>query len=195
MQVKEIPLSEIVPYEKNPRRNDKAVDVVVKSIKQFGFKVPVVIDANNVIVAGHVRYKAARILEFDKIPCIIASDLTPEQVRAFRLIENKTSELAQWDYAKLSEELNILASELVGEFNFDLLNQKELPEFNSALPTAREKSNFDSITFAFSAEQKEFVDKALSEVTISETFGNPNQKGNALYEIVRQWTESNLKGA
>ena len=190
MQVREIPLSEIIPYEKNPRRNDKAVDAVVKSIKQFGFKVPVVVDADNVIVAGHVRYKAARILKFDKIPCIVASELSPEQVKAFRLIENKTSELARWDYAKLSEELNILASELVRDFNFELPNQNELPKFNSTLPTAREKSNFDSITFAFSAEQKEFVDKALCEVKISETFGNPNQKGNALYEIVKQWTEN-----
>ena len=193
MQVKEIPLSEIVPYEKNPRRNDKAVNVVVKSIKQFGFKVPVVIDADNVIVAGHVRYKAARMLKFDKIPCIVASELSPEQVKAFRLIENKTSELARWDYAKLSEELNILASELVGDFNFDLPNQNELPKFNSELSTAREKSNFDSITFSFSAEQKEFVDKALNEVTISETFDNPNQKGNALYEIVKQWTENHQR--
>lgn len=138
MQVREIPLSEIIPYEKNPRRNDKAVDAVVKSIKQFGFKVPVVVDADNGIVAGHVRYKAARILKFDKIPCIVASELSPEQVKAFRLIENKTSELAQWDYAKLSEELNILASELVRDFNFELPNQNELPKFNSALPTARE---------------------------------------------------------
>ena len=190
MQVKEIALSELVPYEKNPRRNDKAVNAVAKSIKQFGFKVPVVIDADNKIVAGHVRYKAARILKFDKIPCIIASDLTPEQAKAFRLIKNKTSELARWDYAKLSEELNILASELVGDFNFDLPNQKELPEFNSALPTVREKSEFDSITFAFSAEQKEFVDKALSEVPFKKIFNNTNKNGNALYEIVKQWMQS-----
>ena len=188
MQVKEISLSELVPYERNPRRNDKAVNAVKKSIEQFGFKVPIVIDADNQIVAGHVRFKAAQILGFDKVPCIVASDLTPEQVKAFRLIENKTAELAGWDYGKLGEELKSLTGELSSEFDFRLPSQNDLPE--NYYPTGKkEQTDFEQMTLVFSEEQKAVVDKALNEVTVGKTFGNPNKNGNALYEIVRQWTE------
>ena len=115
MDVKNFKLDELKPYEKNPRRNDGAVDAVAKSIEQFGFKVPIVIDADNVIVCGHTRYKAAQKLKLESVPCVVANDLTPEQVKAFRLADNKTSELASWDDAFLIEELNDL------EFlNFDM---------------------------------------------------------------------------
>ena len=78
MNVKEIFLADLKPYEKNPRRNDKAVDAVANSIKKFGFKVPIVIDADNIIVCGHTRYKAAQKLGMKSVPCIVADDLTPE---------------------------------------------------------------------------------------------------------------------
>ena len=188
MQIKEISLSELVPYERNPRRNDKAVNAVKKSIEQFGFKVPIVIDADNQIVAGHVRFKAARILGFDKLPCIVASDLTPEQVKAFRLIDNKTAELAGWDYGKLGEELKSLAGELSSEFDFGIPSQNDLPE-NYYSTGKKEQTDFEQMTLVFSEEQKAVVDKALSEVTVGETFGNPNKNGNALYAIVKEWTE------
>lgn len=89
-------LDELKPYENNPRRNDKAVDAVAASIEQFGFKVPIVIDNDNVIVAGHTRYKAAGKLNMDEVPCIVADDLTPEQIKAFRLADNKT---ASWMFS------------------------------------------------------------------------------------------------
>ena len=92
MNVQEIKLKDIKPYGKNPRKNDDAVPYVAESIKQFGFKVPIVIDKNNVIVAGHTRYKAAKKLGFLRVPCIIADDLTDEQIKAFRLADNKVSE-------------------------------------------------------------------------------------------------------
>ena len=106
MKIIEKFVKELIPYEKNPRKNDSAVDMVAKSIKQFGFKEPIVIDSHNVIVCGHTRLKAAKKLNLEKIPCVIADDLTPEQIKAFRLIDNKTAELATWDYDLLEGELS-----------------------------------------------------------------------------------------
>lgn len=113
MNVQEIKLKDIKPYGKNPRKNDDAVPYVAESIKQFGFKVPIVIDKNNVIVAGHTRYKAAKKLGFKSVPCIIADDLTDEQIKAFRLADNKVSEKAEWD-------LDLLDSEIEGIFDIVL---------------------------------------------------------------------------
>ena len=100
-----IEISKIRPYENNPRHNDKAVEFVANSIKEFGFKVPIIIDKNNVIVAGHTRYLACKMLGINKVPCVRATDLTDEQVRAFRLADNKVSEYATWDMSKLSLEM------------------------------------------------------------------------------------------
>lgn len=115
MDVKNFRIADLRPYEKNPRQNERAADAVAKSIEQFGFKVPIVIDADNVIVCGHTRYKAAQKLGLESVPCIIADDLTPEQVKAFRLADNKVSELAQWDDAFLLDELGDLEP-----FNIDM---------------------------------------------------------------------------
>ena len=106
---------QITPYDNNPRKNDKAVPYVMESIQKFGFKVPLIIDKDNVIVTGHTRYKAALKLGLKEIPCIKADDLSPEQIKAFRLADNKTGEFATWDTDKLLDELE----ELEG-LNFDL---------------------------------------------------------------------------
>jgi site-specific DNA-methyltransferase (adenine-specific) len=106
-------LADISPYENNPRKNDEAVKYVAESIKEFGFKVPIVIDRNNIIVAGHTRYKAAKKLNIKEVPCIVADDLTDEQVKAFRLADNKVAEKAEWDFELLSDELD-------GLFDFDM---------------------------------------------------------------------------
>ena len=103
MQVLDIPVEELTPYENNPRNNEAAVAAVAASNENFGFKVPLVIDKNNVIVCGHTRYKAALQLGYDTVPAIRADDLTEEQVQAFRLADNKTAELAEWDFEKLNE--------------------------------------------------------------------------------------------
>ena len=105
MDIKELKMSVIKPYEKNPRKNDNAVKYVAESIKEFGFKVPIVIDRNGVIVAGHTRYKAAKQLKMKTVPCLVADDLTDEQVRAFRLADNKVAEQAEWDFDLLDDEL------------------------------------------------------------------------------------------
>lgn len=95
----------LIPYVNNPRLNDGAVDAVAASIKEFGFKVPIVVDSDGVIVAGHTRLKAAKKLGLDSVPVIVADDLSPEQVKAFRLADNRVGELAEWDLGKLDIEL------------------------------------------------------------------------------------------
>lgn len=119
MDIKDIAISELIPYEKNPRKNDNAVDAVANSIKQFGFKVPIVIDAKNVIVCGHTRLKAAKVLGLQSVPCVVADDLTPKQLKAFRLADNKTAELASWDFEPLDEELAELSVD-IDELGFDM---------------------------------------------------------------------------
>ena len=113
-------IDELIPYENNPRINDEAVEYVKNSIKEFGFKVPIVIDKDNVIIAGHTRIKASKELGIKDIPCIIADDLTEEQVKAFRLADNKVSEKSMWDYTKLDEELDSILDIDMSVFDFNL---------------------------------------------------------------------------
>ena len=120
MKIIQMPLSDLVPYENNPRINDHAVDAVASSIREFGFKVPIIVDKENVIVAGHTRLKAALRLGLDTVPVIIADDLTPEQVKAFRLADNKTAEMAYFDIGKLQIELAGIEDIDMAEFGFDL---------------------------------------------------------------------------
>ena len=124
MKIIDINIEELKQYENNPRNNDGAVEAVANSIREFGFKVPIVIDKNNVIVAGHTRYKASLKLGLKVVPCLIADDLTDEQIKAFRLADNKTAELAEWDFSKLEEELADIELDM-SEFGFSEL-EKEL---------------------------------------------------------------------
>lgn len=117
MQIVNIEIKKLKPYEKNPRKNDKAVDKVAKSIKQFGFKVPLVVDKNNVIIAGHTRYKASLELDLKEVPCIIADDLNENQIKAFRIADNRVGQEAEWDFDLLQEELE----ELIGSFDLSEL--------------------------------------------------------------------------
>ena len=116
-------IEEIIPYENNPRNNEEAIEVVAKSIREFGFKVPIVIDKDNIIVTGHTRLKAAEKLGLTSVPCIMADDLSDGQIKAFRLADNKTSEFATWDLGKLGVELDELQDlEFdMGDFGFDLI--------------------------------------------------------------------------
>lgn len=112
-------LEEIYPYANNPRKNDDAVEGVAKSIQEFGFKVPIVIDKNNVIVTGHTRYKAAMRIGMTEVPCIVADDLTEDQVNAFRLVDNKVAEASEWDFDALAIELGNIDIDLSG-YGFDI---------------------------------------------------------------------------
>lgn len=130
MKIIEKQISELKPYDRNPRLNDDAVKYVANSIKEFGWKVPIVIDKNNVIVAGHTRYKAALELNIKDIPCVIADDLTEKQIKAFRLADNKVSDYSIWDNVLLLQELDGLDDIFTGFdmgdiSNFDILNEKD----------------------------------------------------------------------
>lgn len=119
MNVIDKKICELHPYKNNPRINDKAADMVAKSIEQYGFKVPLVITEDGEIICGHTRYKAAQILGLNEVPCIVADDLTPEQVKAFRLVDNRTAEIAEWDYEILTNEISALPDFEISEFGFE----------------------------------------------------------------------------
>lgn len=133
-------IDEVFLYANNPRKNDMAVDKVAASIKEFGFKVPIVIDKKGVIVAGNTRYKASRQLGLEEIPCLVADDLTEQQIKAFRIADNKTSEFAEWDMELLEIELEGLDDIFTGfdeeEFDDIMGIDKEVEEddFDVELP-------------------------------------------------------------
>ena len=121
LNVKMMPIGDVVPYEKNPRLNDQAVDAVANSIREFGFKVPIVVDSKGVVVSGHTRLKAAKTLGLADVPVIVADDLDDTKIKAFRLADNKVAELADWDESLLIKELEELddLSYDMGQFDFE----------------------------------------------------------------------------
>ena len=119
-------VSELKEYENNPRNNEAAIDAVAKSIEEFGFKVPIVITKDDVIIAGHTRLKASLKLGLATVPCIVADDLTEGQIKAFRLADNKTAELATWDFSKLESELASIEMDM-SQFGFEDL-ESDVPD-------------------------------------------------------------------
>lgn len=194
MEIVTICTKDLKAYEFNPRDNDGAVESVAESIKQFGFKVPIIIDSNNIIICGHTRKKAAERLGLDKVPCIIADDLTPEQIKAFRLADNKTSELAEWDFELLEKELAELTAFDVDMslFGFDenIFDEGFTTDFE--LPDD-DKPQTRTITLSLCEEQYTVamacIDFVIENDLIEHDFGNNNKKSNALFEAVYQWAE------
>lgn len=117
MEIVEKSVKELKPYARNPRLNDDAVPKVAESIKAYGFKVPIIIDKDGVVVTGHTRLKAAKKLGMETVPCIVADDLTPEQIKAFRLADNKVSEESVWDNKLLLDELSFLGPDIFTGFD------------------------------------------------------------------------------
>ena len=115
LRIEYVPVDRIRPYENNPRLNEDAIPLVRKSIEEFGFQVPLVLDKDLVVVTGHTRLAAAKELGMTELPCIIAKDLSPEKAKAFRLADNKVSEAAGWDFTALQYEM-----EELGDFGFDM---------------------------------------------------------------------------
>ena len=141
MNIIQMRLEDLVPYENNPRNNDEAVDYVANSIKEFGFRVPIVIDKDNVIVAGHTRYKALKKLGWKEVPCTMADDLTPEQIKAYRLADNRVGEIATWNGDKLDLELSDLESMHMELFGFDSAftdGERERESFSSSDETVED---------------------------------------------------------
>lgn len=128
MEIEWIAVDEVIPYENNPRKNEASIDKVAASIKEFGFKQPLVIDKNGIIVVGHTRLEAAKRLGWEKVPCIRANDLTDEQAKAYRLADNKVGEESEWDFELLTDELDNIFDIDMADFGFDLSFDDEEPE-------------------------------------------------------------------
>lgn len=128
MKIVEKKIEELIDYARNPRRNGDAVDTIAASLREFGWKQPVVIDRDGVIVAGHTRVRAAKKLGMTKVPCLIADDLTPEQIKAYRILDNKSNEKSQWDIELLLLELDELNIDWKAEFDITF------PELGPAEP-------------------------------------------------------------
>jgi len=119
MKVENWDIDKVKPYANNPRNNDGAVDATANSIKEFGWQQPIVVDKDGVIIVGHTRLKAAKKLKLDKVPVVVADILSDEQVKAYRLADNKTGELADWDFSILDDELISITDLDMGDFGFD----------------------------------------------------------------------------
>lgn len=136
MQIELMALDDLKPYERNPRDNDKAVDAVAESIKQYGWQQPIVVDENREIVVGHTRYKAAQKLGMREAPVVVARDLTEEQIKAYRLADNKTGEKATWDAKLLKLEIEDLqaldAGEIPGFTKYDIARIVHVDEMPNA---------------------------------------------------------------
>lgn len=170
MNIIDIKINDLVPYENNPRFNEKAVEKVKASIKEFGFKVPVVVDKNNVIVAGHTRVKAAEQLGIEVVPCLVADDLTDEQIKAFRLVDNKVSEFAEWDFSKLEEEMAELGDFDLSEFGFAEIEREQdfigdLLDNGLGVDEQVKESDIFGITFNFPIEKRAEIEAWVKKKT------------------------------
>jgi len=119
MEVKNVDIDSIKPYKNNPRNNDDAVEATANSIKEFGWQQPIVVDNDGVIIVGHTRLKAAKKLGLKQVPIVVAENLTDEQANAYRLADNKTGELADWDFDLLDDELSDIPNIDMNQFGFD----------------------------------------------------------------------------
>ena len=141
LKIEYVDINSIKPYENNPRHNEEAIPYVMNSIKEFGFKNPIIIDKNNVIIAGHTRLESAKRLGMKEVPIIHADDLTEEQVKAFRLADNKVAEKSLWDYTKLDEELDNILDIDMSMFDFENIEETNLDDFFEDNDNKKEKES------------------------------------------------------
>lgn len=197
MIIEQRPIEAVRPYPNNPRNNKKAVAAVAASIKEFGFKVPIVVDTAGVIITGHTRREAAIFLGMKTVPVIVADDLTEAQIRAFRLADNKVSEFSEWDEDALAEELAQLDEAALGidmaDIGFEMEDAPSADDFSDdfTLPD-NGRPEMCTCTFTLHYRQKELIEYVLAKLPdteITEKFSNPNRDGSALYTVVKQWAE------
>lgn len=165
MKIINIPISDVYEYENNPRRNDDAVQAVTESIKQCGYCSPIIVDENHVILAGHTRYKAIIQLGWTEVQCVVVAGMTEEQKRKFRLLDNKTGELAEWDFELLAAELEELD---FGDFDFDFEAIDDIDYIDELIQsgvgsTKRNDKKWFSSTFTFDIADKPAFDAFVSE--------------------------------
>lgn len=147
MNIVEKRLDEVRPYENNPRFNDDAVDKVAESIKAYGWKQPIVVDKDGVIIAGHTRFKAAKKLGMATVPVLVADDLSEDEVKAYRLADNKVSDFSSWDNKLLLEELSDIPEELFTGFDFSETFDKLLDETDNDAVEMNEAGTTYEVTF------------------------------------------------
>ena len=170
-------LDEIVPYANNPRENDDSAQTIAESIKEFGFLNPIIIDQNGTIICGHARLKAAIQLGLDEVPTITAEGLSDDQIRAFRLADNKTAEIAGWDFDMLLQEFQGLSAD---DFDLNLTGFNEFEQTEYGQPDAiPERPDRDE----FREYQEEADDDVLQSFNIVITCEDEAEK-NALAEIL-----------
>ena len=161
-------VDELIPYVNNPRHNENAVDAVASSIKNFGFKQPIVIDSKNEIVAGHTRLLASKKLGLEEVPVIVADDLTEGQIRAYRLADNKVSELSEWDYDLLDIELSEIEIEDIeinmSEFGFETQNEQlNTDDLENRVDTSYQELH-DRTIIAIKCETEQELEMAFSNL-------------------------------
>jgi ParB family transcriptional regulator, chromosome partitioning protein len=193
MQIETVEISEIIPYARNPRENEDAVAAVAASIKEFGWQQPIVVDSDKVVVAGHTRLLAARKLGLDRVPIKYANDLTPTQIKAYRLLDNKIAEKSEWIDELLRLELDDLGdfdfSSFEVQFNIEnMIEGIDLPD----LPTG-EKEPYQQKSFILHDKQAEIVDQAIAFCRNNGHANDPdneNANGNALAYICTMFVAS-----
>jgi len=172
LRLEYLPVSELIPYTKNPRKNDAAVERIANLIKEYGFKKPILVDEKNnknEIIAGHTRLKAALLLGLEKVPVIFADDLSPEQVKAFRIADNKSSEWAEWDISLLTEEISDLSET---GFDIDLTGFSDI-EISNLLPDYNDNSSPDHSIYGGGVP----VNDPMGEWNGMPEFHNPDAMG------------------
>ncbi len=181
-------IDDVRPYPNNPRHNDEAVGVVANSIKEFGWQQPIVVDVDGTIIAGHTRYKAAKTLGMDTVPVVVADNLTPAQVNAYRLADNKVSEFATWDTEALALELEGLEIDFdMTMFGFDQSISIDGFGDDFKLPEG-DGPAFKTISLHLTQEQYDQITKACDDIDRdSVLIGGGNEYGDKVCEIVRQW--------
>ena len=195
LKIEYLPIKALKPYEKNTRKHQKKdVDNIAKSIEKFGMLDPIGIWKGNIIVEGHGRMMACKQLGITEVPCVRLDHLTDEQRREYAIAHNATAELSEWDLDVLLDELADLDFD---GFDFDFGIETEGEDYSPdefgdefSLPDG-DKPEICQMTFTLHQRQKELIEYAISVVKddVTETFGNTNGNGNALYEVVKQWAE------
>lgn len=184
-----LPLAEIIPCERNPRFNDASVDAVANSIRDFGFRAPIILDKKKTIIAGHTRYKAALKLGLEEVPVIIADDLTKKQADAYRIADNSAGSKSLWDMDLLGDQVKAIEYDLS---QYGLEYQEEGPDTEEDIDLATESGerHGGTIRFNLTEPQVDIIKQALDTVTgQGYEYGNMNSNGNKLTEICQKFKE------
>lgn len=198
MNIKNIAVKDLIPYEKNTKKHDDVqINNVAESIKQYGFVQPIVIDKNNVVVIGHCRLLAAKKLKMADVPCVCVEDLTEEQVKALRIVDNKSNE-SDWLNDILELELpDIDLSDFDFDFGIDTEYEDEDYSDEFSLKDG-DREPIQNMTFTFSDDEAEIIKEAMSEMKKTDKFKdydnplNQNGNGNALFLVVEEWLQQRI---